>query len=266
MDCVDLRRGFLAGTPLSGATVDEHLGGCASCADLVQSGATLGRRLAEFSAELQSDVGAGLIATESLIDRERGLRAYLRSRPTRVRWALTLCVPLALLAREFWERPVPWMNLGTPKLIMGLLLLGLMALVVRAALRPAPIGRRKARLCWALTAAACCLPCLLCLAPESRPSPPITGGFAGRALSCFSYGSALSAPAAALLWALDRGMRVPYRVRALATGTMALVANLILIVHCPLTDGVHLWAGHFSIGFVWFVAVTSLQWRLRHVE
>ncbi len=265
MDCATIRQRFLTGKPLSGVSFDEHVRGCPVCADLVRGGAPVGRRLASLALPVRVDAAA-LTATEALIERERGLRAYLRSRPTWMRWALTLSVALLLLTRELRHRRVPWADLGTPKVLVGVSLLGLLGLVVRAALRPLPIARRSARLRRALATVAWCLPCVLWLAPEAHPGPELTGSFAWRSLGCFAYGSAFSAPVFALLWTLDRGMHVPYRVLSLAAGALALVANLILMLHCPITNGAHLLAGHFSIGLVWFVAVSSAEWWVRRVE
>jgi hypothetical protein len=104
----------------------------------------------------------------------------------------------------------------------------------------------------------------LWFAPEARASSEeLTGNFAVRSFACFAYGSALAAPSFALLWALDRGVEVPFRVWALAAGVVALVSNLILLLHCPITDRAHLVAGHFSIGLAWFLAVSLGEWWRR---
>ena len=203
-----------------------------------------------------------LAATESLIAGERGLRAFLRSRSTRIRWALALSLPTLLLMRELLRRRLPWREIGAPRLLAGLLLVGLLLLVARSALRPLPIERGAARLRRALAVVAWCSPCVLWFAPETQASADdVSSGFALRSLTCFAYGSALAAPSFVMLWALDRGMRVPFRVWALAAGAVALVANLVLLVHCPSTNHAHLVAGHFSIGLVWFVAASLGAWR-----
>jgi len=49
----------------------------------------------------------------------------------------------------------------------------------------------------------------------------------------------------------------------LIVGPIALVANLILMLHCPVTNRVHLVAGHLSIGLSWFAAVCVRQWWSR---
>jgi hypothetical protein len=87
--------------------------------------------------------------------------------------------------------------------------------------------------------------------------------FALRSAACFGYGSALAAPSFALAWVLDRGLEVRSRIWALGAGAVGLVANLILLVHCPITNRAHLLAGHFSIGLAWFLTVAASERWLR---
>lgn len=247
--------------------MDEHLKWCPHCRELFRNAAALGRRLAGAAGGTTGAIGAQLSATEALLASERGVRAFLRSRSTRVRWALTLLLPMLLLARELWRGRVPWREVSTPRVLGGLLLAALLGLVARTALRPLPIERRAARLRTALALVAWVLPCLLWLAPEtSVNADDFSGEIALRSLTCFAFGSALAAPSFALVWALDRGVRVPYRVWALGAGTVGLVANLILLLHCPSTNGAHLLVGHFSIGLVWLLASSSAFWWARHAE
>jgi hypothetical protein len=257
----------MTGEVPSGSAVDEHLQVCGHCAELFDNSGALGRRLASAGSKSASSTSVQLAETELLIDGERGLRAFLRSRSTRVRWLLSLSLPALLLARELVRKRVPWRELGIPRLIGGLFLLGLFGLVANSALRPLPIERRAARLRSALAVVAWCLPCILWFAPEAQASADeFSGTFAWRSLACFGYGSALAAPSFALLWAMDRGVRVPYRVWALAAGSVALLANLILMLHCPITSRAHLVAGHFSIGLAWFAAVSTAQWWQRRAQ
>jgi len=251
----------------SGESVDEHLRVCGHCAELFDDSGALGRLLASAGAEPAIASSAQLAATEALLDREQGLRAFLRSRSTRIRWLLSLSLPALLLTRELLRKRVPWRDLSLPRVIAGGVLLGLFALVAHSALRPLPLERRAARLRSALALVAWCLPCVLWFAPEARAgAEELSGAFGSRSLACFAYGSAFAAPSFALLWAMDRGVYVPYRVWALAAGGVALLANLILMLHCPITSRAHLVAGHFSIGLAWLVAVSSAEWRLRRAE
>ena len=267
MDCAEIRQGFLTGEVPTGQPVAEHLAGCVQCRELFENSAELGRRLASVVNRAPVSPSDRLAAASSAIAAERGLRAFLRSRSTRVRWLLSLSLPALLLLRELARKRVPLRSLSAPRLLGGLILLGVLVLATRSALRPLPVARRAARLRWALAFVAWCLPCLLWFAPEARANADeLTGNFALRSLACFAYGGALAAPSFALLWALDRGVRVPFRVWALAAGVVALVANLILMLHCPSSDRAHLVAGHFSIGLAWFLAISAGEWRRRRVQ
>ena len=104
VDCAVIRQGFMTGEALSGASVDEHLKVCEQCGDLFANGATLGHRLASLTPRASADLHAQLVETEALLEHEHGLHAYLRSRPTRVRWALSVGLPALLLARELLQR------------------------------------------------------------------------------------------------------------------------------------------------------------------
>ena len=250
----------------SGPFVDEHLMRCAHCAELFGTGAELGRRLADDALSNPAEATEQLFVTESLIAEERGVRAFLRSRSTRQRWVLSLTLPTVLLVRELARKRVSLSELGVARLVMGLLLLGMLAFVAHSALRPLPIERHAARRRSVLALIAWCLPCVLWFAPEAPLSAEgfSDSGFALRSLTCFGYGSALAAPSFALLWAFDRSERVSFRVLALAAGMVALLSSLVLLVHCPSTQRAHLIAGHFSIGFAWFLAVSSAAyWKSR---
>ena len=261
MDCADIRQRFATEGAPSGSSVDEHLQRCAQCAELFRNQATLGLGLAAAAALSPPSIETQLAATEALLEREHGARAYLRSRSTRVRWTLSVALPALLLVRELLRGRVAWREFSTPKLLGGLLLVALFGVVTRSALRPLPLERRAARLLRVLALVAWCLPCLLWFAPETHASAePFSAGSALGSLRCFAYGSALAMPSFALLWALDRGIRVSFWVWALGAGIVALLANLILLVHCPNNDSTHLLLGHFSIGLAWFGAISLGRW------
>lgn len=248
-----------------GQAVDAHAQGCTQCAELFHDSASLGRRLALAAQHRPGALNPALGAAEALIENEHGLRAFLRGRSTRTRWLLSLVLPALLLSRELWSGRVPWQKLGSPRLLFGLFLVAAFALVTRSALHPLPVARRAAPLRLLLALVAWCLPCLLWFAPQSEPSAAeLSGGFALRSLICFAYGSALAAPSFALLWGFDRGIHVPFRVWASAAGVVALLANAILLLHCPSTNRAHLIAGHLSIGLVWFLAVSLARGSSRH--
>jgi len=239
--------------------VDDHCRQCAQCAQLIADSARLGRGLAATVPCTQDDLNVQLAAIESRIAGERGLRAFLRSRPTRWRFGACVALAAALLTRELLRTHVPLRELGASRLLAGVSLLSGLALIAHSALRPMPLQGSAARRRSLFAFAAWALPCMLWLAPETHAGAEdfSGGGFALHSLSCFGYGSALAAPSFALLWAFDRSESVPYRVWALAAGSVSLLSALLLLVHCPSTEFFHLITGHFSIGLVWFSVVSS---------
>lgn len=246
----------------SGPAVDEHLKKCSHCRELFGDSATLGRHLAGALFRAPDDWSTQLVATESLLARERGLRAFLRSRPTLVRHALCLVLAAALLIGELLRERVPVHELGTGRTLAGVLLLIALALITRSSLRSPPLGATTARLRSLFPFVAWALPCVLWFAPEASAEDLSSSGFALRSLACFGYGSALAAPSFVLLYAFDRDERVPHRVLALGAGAVAVLSSLILLVHCPSTQLAHVITGHFSIGLIWFAAV-SIATRFR---
>jgi hypothetical protein len=203
-----------------------------------------------------------LSAIESLIGRDYGVRAFLRSRATRVRWALSLVLPALFLGRELFRKGAEWRTLGPARVLACLLLVTLLGMALNSALRLLPTAGRAHRARSLLTAIACCAPGVLCLLQEApMNADDLNGGFAVRSLACFAYGSALAAPSFALLWVFDRTAHVPYHVWALGVGVVTLLANSILLVHCPISNRAHLLAGHFSIGLVWLLLVSLWTWR-----
>ncbi|HET7542553.1 MAG TPA: hypothetical protein VFK05_21935 [Polyangiaceae bacterium] len=251
----------MAGTVPSGPAMHEHLLECAQCRELFGD-AELGRRLANVEPRATGDLTEQLLATERLIARERGLRAFLRSRSTKARWAVSLAFSAAFLVRELLCTRISLRELGALRVVAALLSFGLLGLVASSALRPWPLERRAARGRAVFAWLAWSLPCVLWFAPEARAGTDdfSSTGFALRSLTCFGYGSALSAPSVALLWAFDRGESAPYRVWALGAGWVALLSSAILLLHCPSTERAHLLAGHFSIGLAWFMAVSLASW------
>ncbi len=90
--------------------------------------------------------------------------------------------------------------------------------------------------------------------PESLPVA--AGEFWGRVLACFRYGTALSLP---ILLAISLSSRLlpmsPGRLTLMSI-FMGIVANWLLVIHCPLTGVAHLLGGHVTVA--WVVTILSL--------
>jgi hypothetical protein len=95
------------------------------------------------------------------------------------------------------------------------------------------------------------LPFLIAFAPATEASRHF--GPEG-ALGCFTYGALLTVPTAALLWVFDRDNRISMRTVCLSAVSLGLSANLVLELHCPSGNALHLLLGHASIGVAWLAA------------
>jgi hypothetical protein len=95
------------------------------------------------------------------------------------------------------------------------------------------------------------LPFLVAFAPATEASRSF--GSEG-ALGCFVFGALLTLPTAALLWAFDRDDRLSTRTVALSAAALGLSANLVLELHCPNGNILHVLLGHASLGVAWLLA------------
>jgi len=107
MDCPEIRDAFVKGELPNGTAVEAHLRGCRQCSELFLHEAELGRSLAVVAGggmPFEDDLFAKL---EADVAQETGLRAWLRSRPTRLRFvAAVLSVLLVVgLGGALHQRP-----------------------------------------------------------------------------------------------------------------------------------------------------------------
>jgi hypothetical protein len=252
MDCPEIRDAFVRGELPAGSALEEHLRGCPQCSELLLRDANLGRSLARAAAgavPFEDDLFAKL---EADLAGETGLRAWLRSRPTRVRFGVALLSVLlvvglggALSQRpDFAEYPTARLLLLLAVYSAGILLAFGKELYLSA--RGGSLGDHVGLLVGALG-----LPFLIAFAPATESSRH--AGPEG-ALNCFMYGALLTLPTAALLWAFDRDDRPSMRTVCLSAVALGLSANLVLELHCPSGNAWHLLLGHASIGVAWLAA------------
>lgn len=197
---------------------------------------------------------------EGLRDRvagERGVRAWLRSRPTRARIAAALAatalVGLAVLLlaprTDFDALPAAVYGLGLAA-TLGALLTVVVAFLHPLQRRPPGRGRIVLAACVALA-----LPALLVLgAPLHDAVDAHPESFDGQgadlvpcALRCFAFGLLLGAVVLVLLRLLDRRDALSWPRLLLLAGATGLVGNLALALHCPLVAPAHLLAGHATV-------------------
>jgi hypothetical protein len=252
--------------PIDDPELLRHAQQCEPCAALLADQAQLG--LALMDAE-RLDVGPDLAALRSRLDAglqaERGVRAWLSSRPTTLRYSLAvasvLLLPLAVLVGT--PRPdlsvYPLLRLGGTMVVYAGVALWLSLAALAPAQRPLPSSGR--RLTFLALAAA--VPILVALSPMAHSAHAASLAGAGadlvpRALACFSFGSALALPLVLLLSGMERGVSPRARWLVGAGGGLAGVAAVEL--HCPITQPVHLVLGHATLAVAW-LALCALSLR-----
>lgn len=251
----------------------EHVDTCPACRELAADGGRLVRILGSASPETMP-LDEAFADISRALRRERGPRAWLASRPTSQRIALVttavLLVAIANLARLRADYAV--YPLGR----LGLELLALFGLAVAAQwqwLRPLYRPAVPLAVRWASLAAAVALPAVLAALPMAHANHPASLGGADvikPAMACLVYGTLLSAPVAVLAFALGRAQRPSLAMGMLVIVGSALAGVLALQIHCPITERVHLLAGHATVplllGLLYLAARAAWRRRLRPVR
>jgi hypothetical protein len=196
---------------------------------------------------------------------ERGARAWLRSRSTGARIVLSLA-SLALLVAVValaWARPdlsvYPGFRLALGMLVIVVLVGVQLVLALRPLSRPPlPAWVSPAAIVGAVTA----LVALYGLPPPHLAHPaslqaPGWQALISRALPCLAFGLVFALASYGLLRALDRGGTDPTRRALLAAAYGGLVANLLLMLHCPVTASAHLMLGHLGVAVLLLLGVAA---------
>jgi len=252
MDCAQIRDAFVRGEVLPIDVVRAHLEVCPHCSELFARDAELGRSLASEASLAVPFPDALFEQLEARVAGEAGLRAWLRSRPTHLRGMLVvLGVLLVVLFGGIAKQRPDFADYPTLRvaLVLGLYFV----VIVLSAAKELTLAPRRGGLADnpALLVGGLGLPFLVAFLPATEASRHF--GPEG-ALSCFSYGAALTVPVALLLWAFDRDDKPSLRTVGLSAVALGLSANLVLELHCPNGNAVHLVLGHASIGLAWLGA------------
>lgn len=263
MDCAEIREAFLRGEMPSGAEAEAHLAGCPHCRELLAHHAELGRSLAAEAALPLAFPDNLFDALDAQVAKETGPRAWLRSRPSKLRFALALAsVVLVVLLGGVHMHRIDLPTYPGPRLFLLLLLYALgIALAFGKELFESVRKASFADYGWLLVAGLG-VPFLVALVPPT-PSSRLFGPEG--ALGCFSFGVLLTLPTAALLWAFDRDDRLSTRTVCLSAAALGLSASTILELHCPSGNFSHVILGHASIGIAWLSAwsLTRMLGRAR---
>jgi hypothetical protein len=246
LDCAEIRSSFVAGRVPTGAAVDAHLQGCASCRELLAGHAALGRELA--AAPLPPLDADGLFrALEQDLTRERGVRAALRALPSGIRVSLWCGSAVALMGYELALHRRPDFSEYAPAvfwMIAAALLLGL-AIGASRLLRGLSLPVRERHWVSVLLFA---LPVALALCAPLGSNQ--AAGF-GAPERCFAYGAALVVPFLLLYWLVERRDRISVTTVVTVGAAAGVAANLLLHAHCPSVHPGHLLLGHATIGVAW---------------
>ena len=215
---------------------------------------------------MEPDSNSVFAALEEDIAAERGVRAWLRSRPTWQRVGLAMLVALAIpgLVLSTWAR------VDLPLFPRGRLALDLATLVVAAlpalwlALRPLYLPRLPSWTTVAVIATAVAAAALIASLPPAHALHPASLRGVGeelipRAATCFIFGNIFALPIFVALFLLDRRPALDSAALIFA----GLVGNIALELHCPMVSPAHLLAGHFTVPLLLALLASLLLWR-RH--
>jgi hypothetical protein len=258
MDCDDIRLAFSDGPIVRSPQLEQHVRECRECAELFREEQALGRALGAANAPESFELSTACAATELALERERGLRATLRSQSTNRRLAVVFGLLLLMAVHELLgHHPTAAVyRVGTlPAILLCVVQVVLVApLLLRAfsttlALSPA-----------LLTLAGLGLPFLVALLlPTLAQGETLRDAATPASTRCFSYGSAIALPMAFALWLFDRRDRHGFGFFALLATVLGSSANLLLFLHCPSVEPLHLFVGHASIGVAWLLAIAATR-------
>ncbi len=205
----------------------------------------------EGAASNGPDPDALFAAIAEQVENEKGVRAWLRGQPTSLRLAVgAFAVALVALIVSLTTRRVdmgiyPGARFALEVGAIAILNLSVLWVALRPAHRPPLPGW-----VWLAAAAACVLaPFALGLAPQAHVGHAASLAGAGddlfsRATACFLFGLGAGAPIALLMFSLDREEHGAARRIALAAGVAGTAGVIALSTHCPITQPIHLLAGH----------------------
>ncbi len=255
MDCTDVRDRLSKAEALTG--LDGHLGGCAPCRELSADSGALGRTLAAIPASASDfDVAAGFARVSRSIEVDRGLRARLASRPT---WERRLLLILSLAVAPLLSLLLARPDLGLyPTGRMALVLFGLAACGLAGswlALRPLHNPPASRALWLTLFAAGLLWPLIVAVLPVAHLEHAANLQGSGSMLlkksaACFIFGNVFALPVLVIAWLFDRSPR-PRRLSSsffVVAVLGGIAGNLALQAHCPITEHLHLLAGHATVG------------------
>jgi hypothetical protein len=260
MDCAEVRDRLKAQAPTSPELV-AHAAECPACHALIENEGSLARSLERAATMPPPELEALFRQLDGRLERERGILAWIQTRPTWLLRLLTLlsAVPMAIYLygnygfrhdRQFW--PV-WRMVGI-EAAFAVASVGLVWLATRPfhkrQLSPSAIRLLSvAGIFLAFVIAALPLPHLV--DPHSLPGDPVPA-----TSLCYIWGLYMGTPVFVAALLLCREATLP---RALALATAAgLISNLEIQLECSATARDHMVASHATISLTFAVGVLVL--------
>ncbi|MEM9695925.1 MAG: NrsF family protein, partial [Myxococcota bacterium] len=200
---------------------------------------------------------------QTSLEGEAGWLGRLRALSTPARLGLVVGVVVALTALIVVTTPRQDLS-EYPVLRMAMILVVLGALAATASwrlLRPLHLPRPSAASDRVLLVLGVLAPVVAALWPmhEHVHVHEASVGFLESAFRCSAFGGLFGLPVLGLAVVLRRARVDGAAVAALAGVTAGLTANLVLQLHCPMTDPAHILVGHVSL--VLLLAPVAAFWR-----
>lgn len=198
------------------------------------------------------------------IERERGVRAWLRSRPTWMRWILAGATVPTTAALAILLKPRPDLAAYPTLRLLGLfILIGVaVGMTVNVMLRPLHQPQPSWRQVWGLTLlGGVGAPLLLMALPTNSEALMPMGYSLG--VGCMIAGLIAALPMIGALWLLVRNtQRLAHRLLITAAGA-GLTGNFVLEFQCPVSTPSHLLMSHvlLSCALILIAALAGIGLR-----
>jgi hypothetical protein len=201
-----------------------------------------------------------LTGTHERIKADRGPLAWLRCRPTSQRLAAVLLVVAGLLGLTLWrfQRPDFAEYPHGRMAVTFSVYLVILGLSIRELVRPLYAARVRLELFIFATAAA---PFLMATLPATDRPPDL---FAiGHGHDCIPVGVLAGFALMQVVRALERAPRVGTGPSLFLGNTAGILANLILVLHCPIDRPAHLLTSHAFLGVALGALARAFERRSR---
>lgn len=258
-DCRDIQLAVATGRSLEAPDLRAHAAECAACRAIAEDDGSLGRALSTRAPDEGAvDLDGMFAELQGRVAEERGLGAWLRSRPTPARIALAATATLVAMAGL--GLILPGRDLASVPPVPGVGSLGASVAValgaVVVALWPLHRARPPRAVGAALLTLAVGIPVLAALWPP--PPSAIVASQAGGllALKCFGLGSLTALPVLLVVRGADRA---PWGVSVVLAGAAAGLAGTAgLALGCPHSHPLHLLLGHATVAAAYVGAGAAL--------